>query len=107
MNEQERMEQLFRESQPTVRFQRPEPPPEQAPATAQKPAPLPTACTPLEKVVIANIHLTWNCVARLSLQFVLMSFLVTAFIAGIVWLIAGIGHGLATSLQTLPPPPAR
>lgn len=108
MNEQERMEQLFRESQPNVRFSRPtpplEPPKKPAPQPAQKAAPLPRSCTPLEKVIIADIHLSWNCVARLSLQFVLMSSLVAAFVGGMIWIIAGILHGLAAALQKMPPP---
>jgi hypothetical protein len=111
MTEQERFEQLFRESQPNVRFSRPTPPPEPTqepePEPATKPAPLPIACTPLEKVIIADIRLSWNCVARLSIQFVLMSFLVASFIVGIVSLIGFVCMGIATSLQTMPPPPLR
>jgi len=105
MTEQERFEQMFRQRQPAVTIQRPTPPqeptqePEQEPAP--KPAPLPTTCTPLEKVIIADIHLSWNCVARLSLQVVVMSFLVGAMIAGII----AIFLGLAEALTTMPPAP--
>lgn len=111
MNEQERFEELCRQRQPVVVIQRPTPPPEPAqehpPVPAPKPAQLPIACTPLEKVIIADIHLSWNCVARLSLQVVLMAGLVAAFVGGMVWIIAGILHGLAVAMQTMPPPPVR
>ena len=111
MTEQERFEQLFREIQPNGRFSRPAPPPEPTqepePVPAPKLAPLPRSCPPLERVIISDIHLPWNCVARLSLQFVLMSFLVASFIVGIVSLIGFVCMGIATSLQTMPPPPLR
>jgi hypothetical protein len=107
MTEQERFEQLFRESQPNVRFSRPAPPPEPTQEPTQQPAPIPRSCQPLERVIISDIHLSWNCVARLSLQFVLMSFLVASFIVGIVSLIVFVCMGIATSLQTMPPPPLR
>jgi hypothetical protein len=68
---------------------------------------LPRSCHPLEQVIIADIRLSWNCVARLSLQFVLMAGLVASFVGGMVWIIAGILHGLAVAMQTMPPPPAR
>jgi hypothetical protein len=111
MTEQERFEEIYRQRQPVVVIQRPTPPLEPAkehpPVPAPKPSPLPRSCQPLEHVIIVDIHLSWNCVARLSLQFVLMSSLVAAFIAGAIWILAGIAHGLAASLQTLPPPPLR
>jgi hypothetical protein len=105
MTEQERFEQMFRESQLNVRFSRPapplEPPQKPAPQPAQKAAPLPRSCHPLEQVIIADIRLSWNCVARLSLQVVVMSFLVGAMIAGII----AIFLGLAEALTTMPPAP--
>jgi len=108
MTEQERFEEIYRQRHPVVAIQRPTPPqepaPEQPPVPAPKPSPLPRSCTPLEKVIIADIHLSWNCVARLSLQFVLMSSLVAAFVAGIVWIIAGLSAALAAALQKMPPP---
>jgi hypothetical protein len=108
MTEQERFEEIYRQRQPAVTIQRPTPPPEpaqeQPPLPAPKPSPLPRSCTPLEKVIIADIHLSWNCVARLSLQFVLMASLVAAFVGGMIWIIAGILHGLAVAMQTMPPP---
>jgi hypothetical protein len=108
MTEQERFEEIYRQRQPVVVIQRPPPPPEPTqdpePEPAPKPSPLPRSCTPLEKVIIADIHLSWNCVARLSLQFVLLSSLVAAFVGGMIWIIAGILHGLAAALQKIPPP---
>ena len=108
MTEQERFEEIYRQRQPVATIQRPAPPPkpapEPAPKPAPKPAPRPIACTPLEKVIIADIHLTWHCVARLSLQVVLLSSLVAAFVGGMIWIIAGILHGLAAALQKIPPP---
>jgi hypothetical protein len=111
MTEQERFEEIYRQRQPVVVIQRPTPPPEPTqapePEPATKPAPLPRSCQPLERVIISDIHLSWNCVARLALQFVLMSFLVASFIVGIVSLIVFVCMGIATSLQTMPPPPLR
>jgi hypothetical protein len=111
MTEQERFEEIYRQRQPVVVIHRPTPPPEPTqehpPQPAQKAAPLPRSCHPLEQVIIADIRLSWNCVARLSLQFVLMSFLVASFIVGIVSLIGFVCMGIATSLQTMPPPPLR
>jgi len=108
MTEQERFEEIYRQRQPAVTIQRPTPPPEpaqeQPPLPAPKPSPLPRSCTPPEKVIIADIHLSWTCVARLSLQLVLMSSLVAAFVGGMIWIIAGILHGLAAALQKIPPP---
>jgi hypothetical protein len=107
MNEQERFEQLFRESQPSVRFSRPAQPQEPTQEPTPQPAPLPRSCQPLERVIISDIRLSWNCVARLAIQFVLMSFLVASFVVGIVSLIVFVCMGIATSLQTMPPPPLR
>jgi len=105
MNEQERFEELCRQRQPVVVIQRPTPPPEPpqepAPQPAQKAAPLTRSCHPLEQVIIADIRLSWNCVARLSLQVVVMSFLVGAMIAVII----AIFLGLAEALTTMPPAP--
>jgi hypothetical protein len=105
MTEQERFEQMFRQRQPVVVIQRPTPPPEPTqapePQPAQKAAPLPRSCHPLEQVIIADIRLSWNCVARLSLQVAVMSFLVGAMIAGII----AIFLGLAEALTTMPPAP--
>ena len=119
MNEQERMEQLFRQRQPAVQIQRPEPPPEPmrpVPQSVPK-SPLTDPQTQLEiqrlslepktEVILTDIRLSWTCVARLALQFVLMSFLVAAFLSGIVAIIAGVFMGLAGSLHTMPPPPIR
>jgi hypothetical protein len=36
-----------------------------------------------------------------------MSSLIAAFVGGMVWIIAGILHGLAAAMQTIPPPPLR
>jgi hypothetical protein len=105
MTEQERFEEIYRQRQHAVTIQRPTPPPEPtqepAPQPAQKAAPLPRSCHPLEQVIIADIRLSWNCVARLSLQVVVMSFLVGAMIAGII----AIFLGLAEALTTMPPAP--
>jgi hypothetical protein len=107
MNEQERMEQIFRHRQPAVTIQRPDQSPVPALYSDPNAAPLPRSCQPLERVIISDIHLSWESVARLSLQVVLMSSLVAAFVGGMVWIIAGILHGLAVAMQTMPPPPVR
>lgn len=104
MTEQERMEQIFRQRQPAVTIQRPDQSPVPALYSDPNAAPLPRSCQPLERVIISDIHLSWNCVARLALQFVLMSSLVAAFVAGIVWLIAGLSAAIAAALQKMPPP---
>lgn len=110
MTEQERFDQMLRERTPP-----PEPPQfvivkgsdQNAPMFPVAKVPEVTPYTGPDRVLLTDIRLSWTCVARLSLQFVLMSFLVAAFLAGIVAIIAGVFMGLAGSLHTMPPPPIR
>lgn len=106
MTEQERFEQMLRERKPA-----PEPPPfilvkgsdQNAPMFPVAKLPEVSPYTGPERIILTDVRLSWNCVARLSLQLVTMSFLVGAFIAGLAYLVYGLATAIAYLPQSMPP----